>query len=103
MKFSSEGGVIDLSFDEIILSADDPNDKAVIFHVQDNGRGIPADRLPFVFMQRVQAAAGDRKSGHGLGLAICKQLCEFHGGTIWVNSELGRGTTFSFALPKNGA
>lgn len=103
MKFSPEGGAIEISYEETVLSADDPQDKAIIFHVKDNGRGIPSDRIPFIFMQRVQAAAGDRKSGHGLDLAICKQLCEFHGGTIWVSSEMGRGSTFSFIIPKNEA
>ena len=72
-----------------------------IFEVSDAGRGIPADRLESIFgrFQQVDASDSREKGGTGLGLAICRKIVEHHGGRIWVRSELGVGSTFSFALP----
>jgi len=69
--------------------------------VTDQGIGIPADRLPHLFERFYQ---GDRMikhrfGGSGLGLYIVKQIIEAHGGTVWVDSQEGQGSTFSFALP----
>ena len=71
--------------------------------IADQGRGIPTEELEKVFdrmyriEQRVDPKVGD--AGLGLGLAISKRLVEAHGGRIWVESELGRGSTFFFPLP----
>ncbi|MCW3016396.1 MAG: Two-component hybrid sensor and histidine kinase regulator [Solirubrobacterales bacterium] len=73
----------------------------VLFEVSDGGRGIPADKLDAIFerFQQVDASDSREKGGTGLGLAICRTIVEHHGGRIWVQSELGRGSTFSFVLP----
>jgi signal transduction histidine kinase len=76
-----------------VLSADN----AVRVSVIDQGPGIPPDQLQKVF-DRFQQLAGAKK-GTGLGLTIARALVEQHHGRIWVESELGRGTTFHFELP----
>jgi signal transduction histidine kinase len=90
VKFTPEAG-------RIILRAD-RNDGFVRLQVEDTGPGIPADRLEHVFGRFWQADRTDRR-GLGLGLAIAKAIVEAHGGRIWVESEEGKGTTFSFTLP----
>ncbi len=67
------------------------------FSVSDTGPGIPPAQLPHIFGRFWQADATDRR-GIGLGLAIAKGIVEAHGGRIWVESEVGRGTTFYFTL-----
>ncbi len=69
--------------------------------VHDTGEGIPYDRLPHIFdrFERGGTASSDGSQGFGLGLAIVRQLVELHRGTISVNSEPGRGTTFTIDLP----
>jgi len=69
--------------------------------VADTGPGIPPEELDRIFDKFYQLAQVDnRKSrGTGLGLAISKALVQMHGGKIWVESELGKGSTFSFTLP----
>ena len=71
-----------------------------IVKIQDSGPGIPAEKLENIFEAFIQLSTGHgRKSGGtGLGLAICKKIVELHGGRIWVESELGRGSAFYFAL-----
>ena len=73
----------------------------MLFEVKDHGRGIPADKLGIIFERFQQVDASDRreKGGTGLGLAICRSIVEQHGGRIWVESELGQGSTFYFTLP----
>ncbi len=69
--------------------------------VADNGRGIAPEELPHVFdrFYRSKADAPGRPGGAGLGLAITRQILELHGSGIRVDSELGRGSTFTFDLP----
>lgn len=71
----------------------------LLFYVRDTGKGIPEDQLPHLFDRFWQANKEERKLGAGLGLAIVKGIIEAHHGRIWVESELGRGTTFFFTLP----
>ncbi|MFQ3680033.1 MAG: ATP-binding protein, partial [Pseudanabaenaceae cyanobacterium] len=92
VKFTNEGSVtsgIELRGDRAVLS------------VRDTGMGIAAEDCPKVFekFKQVGDTLTDKPKGTGLGLSICKQIIEHHGGKIWVESELGRGSTFFFDLP----
>jgi PAS domain S-box-containing protein len=73
----------------------------VMFQVQDQGQGIPADKLETIFgwFQQVDSSDAREKGGTGLGLAICRNIIQQHEGHIWAESKLGQGSTFFFALP----
>ncbi|NQT74048.1 MAG: PAS domain S-box protein [Chloroflexi bacterium] len=73
----------------------------VMVSVIDQGMGIATEHLENVFSQfyRLESGVKRRKGGSGLGLAICKGIIEAHDGKIWVESELGKGSRFSFTLP----
>ncbi len=73
----------------------------LLISVTDTGLGIAPQHHERVFEQFVQVGdtLTDKPKGTGLGLPICKHIVEHHGGHIWVESELGRGSTFSFTLP----
>jgi DNA-binding response OmpR family regulator/two-component sensor histidine kinase len=79
-------------------------DGELVVSVADSGIGIaPADQ-PKVFekFKQVGDTLTDKPKGTGLGLPICKEIVEYHGGKIWVESEPGKGSTFSFTLPVKG-
>lgn len=78
-----------------------PENERVVIQVIDTGPGIAPPDIEHLFDNFWQAKNGDRR-GVGLGLAIAKRVVEAHGGRIWVESKLGAGTTFSFALPRAG-
>ncbi|HKP33642.1 MAG TPA: HAMP domain-containing sensor histidine kinase [Sphingomicrobium sp.] len=90
IKFTPEGGRITLSADCV--------DGRVQCFVRDTGAGIPPEQISRVFGKFWQARRGDRR-GVGLGLAIARGIVEAHGGSIGVESEVGRGSVFSFSLP----
>jgi PAS domain S-box-containing protein len=73
----------------------------VLITVQDQGRGIPPDKLETIFgrFQQVDASDSRQKGGTGLGLAICRSIVQQHGGHIWAESQLGKGSTFFVGLP----
>ena len=73
--------------------------------VSDTGPGISeADRENiFEEFRQAEGSIGQRKGGTGLGLAIAKRIVELHGGKIWVESEVGKGSTFSFTLPEKSS
>ncbi|MEN6332158.1 MAG: ATP-binding protein [Smithella sp.] len=70
----------------------------VHFRISDTGRGIPAEYLPRIFEQFFRGPEQNAETGAGLGLAIVKEIVEAHGGSVAVESVVGRGTTFSFML-----
>jgi signal transduction histidine kinase len=90
IKFTPERGSVKL------VTA--TKDTEVLFHVTDDGPGIPADNMSHIFDNFWQARKSDRR-GVGLGLAIAKTLVEAQGGKIWVESKIDQGSTFSFSLP----
>lgn len=79
------------------------DDVEVVFHVEDEGRGVPSDELGRLFdPPRADRARPKRPGeGAGLGLYISRGLVEAHGGRLWARSEEGRGSRFSFALPRS--
>jgi signal transduction histidine kinase len=92
VKFTPEGGRID-------VRASLANGTAEI-SVTDTGIGIAAEDHDAVFEEFRQVGKADKKAeGTGLGLALCRKLVELHGGRIWVKSEIGAGSTFTFTLP----
>jgi signal transduction histidine kinase len=94
-KFSPVEGRIVLS------AAADEAASAVVISVQDEGPGIAGEHQASIFDKFVQVAKGksSEKISVGLGLAFCKLAVEAHQGSIWVESEPGRGACFSFSLP----
>lgn len=70
----------------------------LIFSVSDNGSGIPAEDIPNMFQRFSQGTSKKRSSGTGLGLYLSRQIIESHGGKIWVESILNKGSEFSFLL-----
>ena len=81
-----------------VLAGVRQTDDGIEFHVADTGEGIAPDQLPHVFDRFWQARRSSRR-GAGLGLPIAKGIVEAHGGRIWVESEIGKGSTFRFVLP----
>jgi len=96
LNYTPEGG-------RIILRAGQ-KDANLIVEVEDNGPGIAGEEQQHMFepYHRMEVA-GERLSGLGLGLALCKMLVDLHGGQIWVKSHEGEGSTFSFSLPLEAA
>jgi two-component system, sensor histidine kinase len=95
IKFTPAGGRVTLSARRCEM------EKALLFSVADTGEGIPAEAFERIFEKfaQVEARRAGRKMSTGLGLTFCKMVVEAHGGRIWVESELGKGSTFRCALP----
>jgi signal transduction histidine kinase len=97
IKYRREG-----THPEIFVSAKRDGDFWV-FSVKDNGIGIAPEHLDGVF-EVFRRLHGHEISGNGIGLALCRKVIEAHGGTIWVESEIGSGSVFYFSLPfRSGA
>jgi len=93
VKYSPQGGEIRVSVR--------PQEEHLVIGVSDQGIGISlADQAKlFAPFQRLEESRLEGVKGAGLGLSVCRRLVEAHGGQIWVESELDRGSTFSFTLP----
>lgn len=70
----------------------------VLFSVADNGNGIPAEDIPNLFKRFSQGTSKKRSTGTGLGLYLSRQIIEAHGGKIWLESKINKGSEFSFLL-----
>jgi signal transduction histidine kinase len=92
LKFTRQGSV------EIGVTLEG---QTLLYRVKDSGIGIPKEQLENVFAQfrQVDATITREFGGTGLGLSITKKFVEMHGGRIWVESELGKGSTFYFSIP----
>jgi len=92
IKFTPEGGRIEL--------AAAPRDGSVEVSVSDTGVGIPPADQEAVFEEFRQVGTAEKKAeGTGLGLTLCRKFVELHGGRIWVKSQVGVGSTFTFTIP----
>ena len=90
IKFTPPGGTLTLRARQV--------EERVRVSVRDNGPGISPEDMPHLF-ERFWRSSGTSERGTGLGLNIVKSLVEAHGGTVWVESQLGAGSTFFFTLP----
>jgi signal transduction histidine kinase len=91
LKFSPPGSPVEIHVR--------PGDGHVDVHVVDHGPGIAPEQLAHIFDKYYATAAGVQRTGHGLGLYNSRMMVEALGGRIWVTSEVGKGSTFSFRLP----
>src|SRR4029434_3052342 len=92
IKFTPEGGRIEVGAV--------PRDGFVEVSVRDTGVGIAPEDQERVFEEFRQVGTAEKKAeGTGLGLTLCRKFVELHGGRIWVKSQVGVGSTFTFSLP----
>ena len=83
----------------VIQVSGEAKGKEWVFTLADNGIGIPAENADSVFVIFRRLNTREEYPGNGIGLSICKKIIERHGGRIWVESEVGHGSTFKFTLP----
>ncbi|RME51485.1 MAG: GAF domain-containing protein [Caldilineae bacterium] len=97
IKFTDEGSVT--------MGAERHSDKFLHIYVQDTGIGIPQDKFDLVFehFRQIDSRNNRKYQGTGMGLAIARQLVQLHGGEMWLESEVGKGSTFHFTIPVAGA
>jgi signal transduction histidine kinase len=91
IKFTPSAGTITVTAQ--------PGRDRMTFSVADTGRGIPSEAQSRIFDKFQQVRPGDRSAGYGLGLAVVKFIVEAHRGEIRVESEVGKGSTFTFWIP----
>ncbi|MCK5083158.1 MAG: ATP-binding protein, partial [Candidatus Omnitrophica bacterium] len=94
IKYSQEKGSVTISSQE--------KDSFICINISDTGIGIPEEDIERIFERfyRVDKARSRQLGSTGLGLAIVKHIIQAHGGEVSVQSQLGKGSTFSFTLPK---
>lgn len=95
IKFSPDGSKIEVTLEQSGSDA--------VFRVKDQGPGIPKEQIPLMFerFKQLDDAHKDERGGIGLGLAVCKAIVDGHKGEISVESEVGKGTTFTVRVPTN--
>ncbi|NVO09170.1 MAG: PAS domain-containing sensor histidine kinase [Bacteroidales bacterium] len=118
IKFTNKGGNVNVTVNQSIKRvsefnqnnlyierADDKYNTSQIISVADNGIGITPELKDKLFdvIQAYSTKGTTNEVGTGLGLSLCKEFVEKHGGSIWVESELGKGSTFYFTLAKNSS
>ena len=96
IKFTASGSIT------VFISSQYSSSDYIAIGVRDTGVGIPNEELPRIFERFYKVDRARGQAGTGLGLAIAKHTVEAHGGKIWVESALGKGTTFYFTVPSEG-
>jgi PAS domain S-box-containing protein len=93
IKFSDDGG-------KVVVSTEQQGGE-ILVKVKDNGAGIKPEKLPYIFttFQQADGSSSRRWGGMGIGLALAKHIVRLHGGDLWVESEYGKGSEFTFSLP----
>ena len=92
MRYTEAGGTITIKVEV--------GSRRLYFSVQDTGCGIPGEYQDQIFQKFIQVRGpAKKKGGAGLGLAIAREIVTAHGGEIWVESEVGKGSTFTFSFP----
>lgn len=103
IKFTTEGGKISIRVkaEEVADEMDAEARKQLVVSVVDTGVGIAKEEIPSLFEKYKQTRAGtsSKYKGTGLGLTITKRIIEAHGGRLWVDSEVNKGTSFHFTIP----
>jgi len=97
IKFSSEGDVVRVAASQAEWDADEGD--YILVSIQDTGPGLVPEDVDLLFNRFQQIDSPQKMKGTGLGLSISKAIVEMHGGRIWVESEIGKGSTFNFTLP----
>ena len=99
IKFTPLSGTITVAAQ--LKAQEQDTASSLVFSVRDTGEGIPSEAFERIFQKfgQVESRKAGRKMSTGLGLTFCKLVVEAHGGRIWVESELGQGSTFLFAIP----
>ena len=92
LKYSPSGTMVAIDAEE--------TGKEVLLKVADQGMGIPAEELPYIFDMFYRAKGQESSQGHGLGLAGMEAIVKGHGGRVMVASEVGKGSVFTVSLPK---
>ena len=100
IKFSPEGGTIEVGNSFQPSEGFKPLEGCVVIYVKDNGVGMTEDTIKKLFRidESITSKGTAGESGTGLGLILCKEFIEMHGGKIWVESKTGKGSTFYFSL-----
>ncbi|MBI4843705.1 MAG: PAS domain-containing sensor histidine kinase, partial [Nitrospirae bacterium] len=117
-KFTPDGGSVEVSTRKVESSEvrkDETSETAALqrfstdgnfveISVEDTGIGIASEDMEKLFQpfQQIESHLTKKFEGTGLGLSLCKQFVELHGGKIWVESEVGKGSRFVFTLPVTG-
>jgi signal transduction histidine kinase len=99
IKYNRSGGKVTVKIEKA------ENKPETLISIRDTGIGIPEEAMEKLFTKfyRAPNAMEAKSKGSGFGLYIVKQIVEKHGGKIWVESQLGKGTTFYFTLPLSNA
>jgi two-component system sensor histidine kinase VicK len=95
VKYSPRGG-------KITLKVINHSPEEIMVTISDEGIGIPRDQIDNLFQKFVRITSGEAREikGTGLGLWICKEIIQAHGGKIWVESDIGKGSTFIFTVKR---
>jgi two-component system phosphate regulon sensor histidine kinase PhoR len=96
IKYGKENGTTEVTIEDLV-------DDKIIVRIRDNGEGIEKHNIPRLFERffRVDKSGARSEGGSGLGLSIVKHIIEAHGEKIYVESEFGKGSEFSFTLEKH--